>query len=125
MPEPLAQEVLPTLDQLQMSFDAPARAALTASLKAESKTEGPLGAVSNFLRVQTGARSVEPREGTDPDAVLSRASALVAQGDLPTALTELQGLPEAGQAAMAGWVAQANAYLAAETALKNVAKSLN
>ena len=125
VPEPLAQEDLPTLDQLQMSFDAPARAALTASLKAESKTEGPLGAVSNFLRVQTGARSVEPREGADPDAVLSRASALVAQGDLPTALTELQGLPEAGQAAMAGWVAQANAYLAAETALKDVAKSLN
>ncbi|MBA4492166.1 COG4223 family protein [Paracoccus sp. S1E-3] len=125
VPEPLAQEDLPTLDQLQISFDAPARAALTASLKAESKTQGPLGAVSNFLRVQTGARSVEPREGGDPDAVLSRASALVAQGDLATALTELQGLPEAGQAAMAGWVAQANAYMAAQSALTEVAKSLN
>lgn len=125
VPEPLAQQDLPTLDQLQISFDAPARAALTASLKAESQGQGPLGAVSNFLRVQTGARSVEPREGTDPDAVLSRASALVAQGDLPTALTELQGLPEAGQAAMAEWVAQANAYLAAQSALTDVAKSLN
>ena len=125
VPAPLAQQDLPTLDQLQMSFDAPARAALTASLKAESQGQGALGAVSNFLRVQTGARSVEPREGTDPDAVLSRASALVAQGDLPTALTELQGLPEAGQAAMAEWVAQANAYLAAQSALTDVAKSLN
>ncbi|NHF73729.1 COG4223 family protein [Paracoccus xiamenensis] len=125
VPEPLAQQDLPTLDQLQMSFDAPARAALTASLKAESQSQGPLGAVSNFLRVQTGARSVEPREGTDPDAVLSRASALVEQGDLPTALEELKALPEAGQAAMADWVAQANAYLSAQSALSDVAKSLN
>lgn len=125
VPAPLAQEDLPTLDQLQMSFDAPARAALKASLKAESQGQGAMGAVGNFLRVQTGARSVEPREGSDPDAVLSRASALVAQGDLTTALEELQGLPEAGQAAMAEWVAQANAYQAAGAALNDVAKSLN
>ncbi len=125
VPAPLAQQDLPTLDQLQLGFDAPARAALTASLKAESQGQGALGAVGNFLRVQTGARSVEPREGTDPDAVLSRATALVAQGDLPTALDELKGLPPAGQDAMAGWVAQANAYLAAQSALSDVAKSLN
>lgn len=125
VPAPLAQEDLPTLDQLQMSFDAPARAALKASLKAESQGQGAMGVVGNFLRVQTGARSVEPREGSDPDAVLSRAGALVAQGDLTTALEELQALPEAGQAAMAEWVAQANAYQAAGAALNDVAKSLN
>ncbi|MFD1794622.1 hypothetical protein FQV27_06945 [Paracoccus aurantiacus] len=125
VPEPLAQGDLPSLDQLQMGFDAPAREALRVSLKAQSKNEGPLGAVSNFLRVQTGARSVEPREGDDPDAVLSRAAALVQQGELQSALDEIAALPEAGQQAMSTWTEQAHAYLNAEAALNDVAKSLN
>lgn len=125
VPEPLAQGDLPTLDQLQMGYDAAARAALTASLKAESPRRGPVGAVGNFLRVQTGARSVEPREGDDPDAILSRAGALVGQGQVQAALDELAALPEPGQKAMADWTAQAQAWLAAEKALQDVSQSLN
>lgn len=125
VPEPLAQGDLPTLDQLQMGYDAAARAALTASLKAESPRRGPVGAVGNFLRVQTGARSVEPREGDDPDAILSRAGALVGQGQVQAALDELAALPEPGQKAMADWTAQAKAWLAAEKALQDVSQSLN
>jgi len=125
VPEPLAQGDLPTLDQLQMGYDAAARAALTASLKAESPRRGPIGAVGNFLRVQTGARSVEPREGDDPDAILSRAGALVGQGQVQAALDELAALPEPGQKAMADWTAQAKAWLAAEKALQDVSQSLN
>ncbi|AUM74701.1 hypothetical protein CYR75_10785 [Paracoccus jeotgali] len=125
VPEPLAQGDLPTLDQLQMGYDAAARAALTASLKAESPRRGPVGAIGNFLRVQTGARSVEPREGDDPDAILSRAGALVGQGQVQAALDELAALPEPGQKAMADWTAQAKAWLAAEKALQDVSQSLN
>lgn len=125
VPEPLAQDDLPTLDQVQMGYDAASRAALRASLQAGGANGGALGAVGNFLRMQTGARSVEPREGDDPDAVLSRAGALVEQGDLTTALGELQALPPEGQEAMADWMAQTEAYLAAEAALNDVANTLN
>ncbi|SDD27315.1 hypothetical protein SAMN05421538_101260 [Paracoccus isoporae] len=125
VPEPLAQEDLPTLDQVQMGYDAASRAALRASLQADGANGGAVSAVGNFLRLQTGARSVEPREGDDPDAVLSRAGALVAQGDLSTALDELQALPPEGQEAMADWTAQTEAYLAAEAALNDVANTLN
>ena len=125
VPEALAQEDLPTLVQIQMGFDAVARAALRESLKAESQTGGAMTAVGNFLRVQTGARSVEPREGDDPDAVLSRAGALVDQGEIAAALDEIAALPPEGQQAMAEWAAQARGWLEAEAALNDVATTLN
>jgi hypothetical protein len=62
-------------------------------------------------------RSLAPREGNDPDAVLSRAEAALAAGDLGTALAEAAALPEAGQAAMAGWVGLAAVRQAATAAL--------
>lgn len=125
VPEALAQEDLPTLVQIQMGYDGVARTALRESLKAESRDGGAMTAVGNFLRVQTGARSVEPREGEDADAVLSRAGALVEQGEISAALDELAALPPEGQAAMEGWMAQARAYLDAEAALNDVATTLN
>ncbi len=109
VPEPLsanAAEGIPSLDALQDSFPEAARAALTVSSRAAAE-EGELSTFEAFLRTQVGARSLEPREGNDPDAVLSRAEAAVAAADLDTALTELQALPQVGQDAMADWVAQA------------------
>lgn len=107
---------LPSLPALQASFPEAARAALEASLKAD------MGAtwserVKNFLRATTGARALTPQEGTDPDAVLSRAEAALAKGDVAGAVAELGGLPEAGKAAMAGWLAEAQLRLDAEAAL--------
>ncbi|WBU60390.1 hypothetical protein [Paracoccus albus] len=125
VPESLAQDDLPTLVQIQMGYDAVARNALRTSLKSQSRDGGAMTAVGNFLRVQTGARSVEPREGGDPDAILSRAGALVEQGEITTALEELAALPEEGQQVMADWMAQARAYIDAEAALNDVATTLN
>lgn len=107
---------LPSLPALQAGFPDAARAALEASLKAD------MGAtwsdrVKNFLRAQTGARALTPQEGADPDAVLSRGEAALARGDLAAAMAELAGLPEAGRAAMADWMAQAQLRLDAEAAL--------
>lgn len=98
-------EGLPTLAALQEGFAEPARAALRASLDhgaGETLTER----VTVFLRNQTGARSLTPREGADPDAILSRAEAALREGDLAGALAELGTLPETGQAQMAPWIAQ-------------------
>lgn len=112
---------LPTLAQLRTEFPAAAREGLAAALKASSADDGALGAIGNFLRVQTGARSVEPREGTDPDAVLSRADAAVRAGDVTGALTEIGTLPQPGQDAMAGWTAAARNWVDASAALSALA----
>lgn len=97
---------LPTLASLQAGFPEAARTALEAALKSDlGETAGQR--IATFLRTQVGVRSLEPREGSDPDAVLSRAEAALAAGNLDGALAEIAALPEAGQAAMAGWVAQA------------------
>jgi hypothetical protein len=61
----------------------------------------------SFLQSTTGARSMTPREGTDPDAVLSRAEAALGAGDLDLSLTEIAALPAVAQEAMAGWTTQA------------------
>lgn len=107
---------LPGLAQLTESFPEAARLALEASLRADEG--GGFGdRALSLLRVTTGQRSLTPQEGPDPDAVLSRAEAAVQAGDMPVALSELQGLPPEGQAAMAPWVAQAQARIDAEAAL--------
>ena len=76
-----AEAGLPTLASLTDSFPDAARAALDASRRAEVGA-GFGDQLANFLDVQTGARSLEPREGDDPDAVLSRAEAAVKAGDV-------------------------------------------
>ncbi|WP_112310344.1 COG4223 family protein [Pseudogemmobacter bohemicus] len=119
VPEALAAHAatgLPGVTQLTESFPEAARLALEASLRADEG--GGFGdRALSLLRVTTGQRSLTPQEGPDPDAVLSRAEAAVQAGDLPAALSELQGLPPDGQAAMAPWVAQAQARIDAEAAL--------
>jgi len=74
--------------------------------------------------VQTGVRSLEPREGNDPDAVLSRAEAAVRAGDLGAALDEITALPDPGQAALADWAATAQTRADALGAMADVADML-
>lgn len=74
---------------------------------------------------QLGARSVTPREGDDPDAVLSRAEAAVVDGQLDAALAEIAALPETARAEMAGWEAAAAKRLSAMRAAETLAQSLN
>ena len=117
----------PTLVELQEGYDAAARAALRVALRESASDQGAVGVVGNFLRAQTGARSVTPREGSDPDAILSRAGAAVAAGDIKTALAEIAPLPEPARAAqpMAEWLAGAQAYDAAHDALSELSGASN
>jgi hypothetical protein len=119
-----AENGVPTVAALMASFDEPARAALETSLR------GNMGStwsdrVGSFLRAQTGARSLTPQEGNDPDAILSRANAAVATGDIPTALTEIATLPEPAQEALAAWVAQAKLRSDAQAATVELATALS
>lgn len=114
---------VPTMAALQNSFPDAARAALEAALKSdlgETTTER----ITTFLRTQVGVRSLEPREGNDPDAVLSRAEAALKAGDLDGVLAGLSALPEAGQAALADWVAQATLRRDAAAALADLSAAV-
>lgn len=116
-----AEAGVPTLNALTESFPEAARAALDASIRAAAG-EGAMERFTAFLRVQTGARSLEPREGDDPDAVLSRAEAALRDGDLAAALAELAALPEAGQSEMAGWIQSARTRLDALGAVQSLSQ---
>ena len=115
---------LPTLLQLQESFPHAARAALDAAIRSEAP-DAPVDRALAFLRTQTGARSLIPRDGDDPDAILSRAEAALRSGDLDTALAEVEALPEAGQSAMANWTAQAETRTRAVAAVPGLAQSID
>ncbi len=112
-----------SLAELQDRFAAASRPALSAALQG-AEADNPIDRVTNFLRSQVGARSLTPREGDDPDAVMSRATQAVNDGDLETTLAELESLPDAGQAAMAGWIDDARARLAAIAAHETLTQTL-
>lgn len=112
-----------SLSQLQTTYDDAARAALSASLR--DLADGDASArISSFLKAQLGLRSLTPREGDDPDAVLSRAQATLDSGDVAAALRELDALPTAGQAEMADWRATAQARVDAVAAAGDLAQTL-
>ena len=112
----LAETGVPTLTELQRSFPAVARDALSAALRAQTPT-GWRDRLTAFLRTQTGARSLSPRDGTDPDAVLSRAEGLLADGDIAATLAELGTLPAAAKDVLAPWVTEAESRQKAIAAL--------
>lgn len=114
---------LPTLASLQGSFPDAARNALNAALRA-NPGESWSDRVGTFLRSQTGARSVTPRDGDDPDAILSRAEAALANADLDAALREISTLPEAAKSAMADWTNLAEQRRAAAAAIETIAAKL-
>jgi len=115
-------EGVATLSSLQTDFADQARTAL-ATARASGVEEGQEG-IGGFLTRALGARSVAPREGDDPDAVLSRAEAAIKAGDLNATLTELDTLPEEAQAAIADWRAAADARVAARAAADALAQRL-
>ncbi len=123
VPNALAQtavEGVPTLALLSETYPDAARAALAAV-----RSEETGGGVASFLAKQLGARSVAPREGDDPDAILSRVGAAVEEGRISDALAEADTLPEGAKAPLADWVAQANLRLTAAREAEALANSLN
>lgn len=97
-----AEGGIPTLDTLEDEFPAAAREALAVSRRA-TMGESWTSRAQAFLLSEAGVRSLAPRAGDGPDAVLSRAEAAVRAGDLQKALDEVAALPPEGQQAMAGW----------------------
>ena len=114
--DPLAADGVPTLASLQASFPDAAREALRLA-RDLSGDDGWTDRLGDFFAAQTGARSVTPREGTDPDAILSRAEFALSEGRVADAVAELDPLDPAVKAPLDAWIAQANSHLAAAAAL--------
>ena len=115
---------VPTVATLQGTFPEAARKALDAALRADMGSSWAQRAAT-FLRTQTGARSLTPREGSDPDAILSRAEAALTSGDLQTAMTEIAGLPKEAQEPMAEWLELAQKWLASTQAFAKLSAILD
>jgi hypothetical protein len=99
-----------TLASLQDAAPDASRAALAAS-----PTDANAG-FGGFLKRQLGARSVAPREGNDPDAILSRVEGAVHQGHLTDALAEAEALPQEAKSAMSDWLDSVATRLAVTSA---------
>lgn len=108
-----------TLVTLQDEMPDAARAALAASPVDENSGFG------GFLKRQLGVRSVAPREGTDPDAVLSRIEGAVRQGRLTDALAEAETLPEDSKSAISDWLENAKTRLAVTSASETLMQRLS
>ena len=121
---------VPTTAALERDFADQARAALTVARKAGSETPenagniSGAGRLSNFLQNQLGMRSVTPRQGTDPDAVLSRAEAAIEAGEVAETLTILTALPPAAHTSMASWIERAELRRAAQSAVASLSAQL-
>ena len=121
IPDALSANVdgVQTMADLRGSFPPAARAALQVTRGAGN------GSVSDFFKTQLGIRSLEPKEGDDPDAILSRAEAAVTRGDLSTALSEIEALPEPALAELSAWQAAAQTRLDAVAAANGLMADLN
>lgn len=125
VPDVLAEQAetgVPTEAALIETFPEAARAALAA---ARAESGDAVAGVGGFLKSQLGIRSLSPQEGDDPDAVLSRAEAALADGRLSEALSEIETLPEAARAPLEAWVAQAKRRQEALAAAAALAEKVN
>lgn len=119
----VAETGVPTQSALQDGFAPAARAALAAARK-DGAVEGDPGFWS-FMSDQLGARSLERREGPSADAILSRAEDDLRQGNLQSALDEIDALPESARAELSGWAADMRTRMQALAAHDALAAKLN
>ena len=119
----VAEAGVPTQDALTRGFAPLARAALPVALQ-ETAGESMGDRLGAFVMGQIGGRAVAPRDGDDPDAVLSRVGAAVAGGDLEAALAEIAALPQGARDVLAPWVADVEARRAAEAGLAALTAAL-
>ena len=119
-----AEAGVPTLNSLQRDFPDVARAAL-ATATVVPQDASATDRLTAFLKRQTNARSLAPKEGDSVDAVLSRAEAKVSDGDLPGSLKELSTLPEEAKNVLGPWIADAQSRLDALAALSEISAAEN
>jgi hypothetical protein len=112
----------PTEAQLRESFAGAARAAEEASLSGDGEIGFWAGAklrLEGMITISNGSQVVF---GPPAAAALNTARAALGDGDLAGAVAALQDLGPGAKQAMGGWLAQAQALLAARAALVAMAQ---
>jgi hypothetical protein len=112
-----------SLADLRRTFPAAARDAL-ASVAGDIPEGSTVERFGAFLRAQTGARSLSPRDGTDADAILSRAEAFLGSGDLTAAVEEIASLPPAALEAVSAWQSAATYRMKTQAAVETFATQI-
>ncbi|SDG30266.1 inner membrane protein [Limimonas halophila] len=111
-----AGEGIPTREQLAARYNDAARDAVGAAASGEDG--GLLGGVLRRLNNVISVRPVEPDAGgSGPTGILARAQAQLEAGDLEGAVTALEKLSGKPAEAMAPWLADARARVAANEAV--------
>ena len=118
-----ARTGISSLTELRDSFPPLAREALDASIR-ETVGDDVASRAIAFFRAETRVRSLTPREGNDPDAVLSRAEAALRDSNYRTALEELSALPQSGQQVMSEWMTRLRTRLEVTEAADELTKTL-
>ncbi len=110
-PGTLAQELAKLEPDMLNAAGAPGQATGMLSRLEES--------ASRLVRI----RPIEAAPGTDARAIVTRAEASAARGDVVGALSELERLPENVRALAAGWIGTAHARIAALDAARQLSAS--
>jgi len=100
--EPLATKDTPSLAELQKQFPTVADAILTATSGVDENA-GFFQRLAAFGRGLVSVRPTTAISGDSPEAIVSRMQAAVDKGDLATALSEREALPDTGKTASADW----------------------
>lgn len=114
--EAAAASGAPSLADLQARFPAEAHEAIRVSILAGAG-DSFLGRARAYVEAQIASRSLSPKPGATPDAILSRMDDDLAKGDLAGVLTESTALPSEAKAALSDWLEGVKARQAANEAL--------
>ena len=104
--KPYAESGAPSRAALAAEFDTAAEKASIAA-RDPGETGGFLARLRHALSSIVVIRQVGSTAGDAPDAVLARAEAALAEGDIAGALTLLRGLPPKAAQAMTPWQSRA------------------
>ncbi len=118
-----ADSGVPSALELRESFGPAAHDAIRATITA-SAGEGMFARARAFAESQVASRSLTPRAGQDPDAVLSRMEDALSRDDVAAALEEANALPSEATQAMSDWLAAARLRADAKAGLAELSASV-
>jgi hypothetical protein len=116
--QPVAAKGVASRASLAASFPAMAKAAMADDLADDSFWQRLLGKLKSVVSLRRVGADVA---GDSVEAKLARAEAAVNAGDLPKAVELVKSLPPQTSRATADWLARAEAHLAAQHAVDQLA----
>ena len=108
---------------LRNGFSDVAHKALRADIQAKAD-DGSISKLGAFFKTQVGTRSLERKEGTETDAILSRVEDDLLNRRLDAALIEANSLPSSVKSAISVWVAKLGALSAAHSDFKDFSSAV-